>query len=216
MISKATLLTRNAILSIWARFDICILTAGLLGCSAFFFIGAQRTRSLTEADHPELFADGDIVEVLKVIDGDELLIGDDRDGTTKFRILGIKSFSATVSDPLLSEYGKICFDYLDAVVVGKKARLLVADKGLDDEGRLLGTLFTEDGDGEYMSDLAVDLLGKGYTLVYTRFDFPEMAEYLDVQRRAKQANTGFWSNERIAARAESMLLLWKEEKNRDD
>ena len=216
MIRKETLLVRNAILSFWARFDINVFTVVLLVCSAYFFFGAQRTRSLTEANHPELFASGDIVEIIEVIEGDELLIGDGKGGTTKFRILGIKSFSPTVSDPLLSEYGKICFDYLKAVAVGKKARLVVAEKRLDNEGRLLGTLFTQDRDGEDTSDLATDLLSKGYTLVYTRFDFRDMAAYLDVQRQARQDNTGFWSNDRIAARAASMLLLWKEEKSRDD
>jgi endonuclease YncB( thermonuclease family) len=157
-----------------------------------------------------------MVEILEAIDGDELLIGDGKGGTTQLRILGIKSFSSTVSDPLLSEYGKICFDYLKGIAVGKKARLEIADKRLDGEGRLLGTLYLRGREGEYSLNLATDLIDKGYTLVYTRYDFPEMDAYLSVQRKARRAKAGFWSNERITARAESMQLLWEEEKNRDD
>lgn len=207
---------KTALLSLWARYNISVVTVVLLGCSTFYFIGAQRMRAYTAADNPDEFATGDVVTIRQVIDGDELLIGDGEGNTTKFRVLGIKSFSATLSDPLLSEYGKICFDYLRAIAVGKKARLVIADKRLDNKGRLLGTLFLEEAGGQFTTDLGLDLVRKGYTLVYTRFDFKDVQAYLDVQDQARQAKAGFWSNERISARASSMLLLWDEQKRREE
>ena len=101
---------KTTLLSLWVRYNISVVTAVLLACSIFYFIGAQKMRSYTSANNPHMFATDDVVTILEVIDGDELLIGDNEGNTTKFRVLGIKSFSATLSDPLLSEYGKICFD----------------------------------------------------------------------------------------------------------
>ena len=93
------------------------------------------------SSNPDAFATGGIVTIVGVIDGDELLIENQEGVPTRLRILGIKSFSPTLSDPLLSEYGKICFDYLKARVTHQSARLEIPGKILDTEGRLLGSLF---------------------------------------------------------------------------
>ena len=201
--------------AIWTQYDISILACVLLTLSAYFYWGARQRQTITETVRPDLFNSGDLVDVVMAVDGDEVIIGTAEGETTKFRILGIKSFNPTLRDPLILEYGKICFDYLKRVAVGKKARLVVSDKRVDNEGRLLGTLFLEGTDGKYDSNLATDLIRKGYTLVYTRFDFPDIDAYLDVQRQARETGEGFWMNDRITARADSLLLLWNQEKNRD-
>lgn len=197
------------------QYNISLLTVILLAASLYFFVGAHRMRSATTASNPHLFSTGDIVDIVNVVDGDEVLIGDGEGNNTLFRLLGIKSFSATVSDPLLSEYGKICFTYLKAKTANQTARLEIADKGLDTEGRLLGTLFLKDSQGAYTVDLGLDLVQKGYTLVYTRFDFAGMKGYLDIQKLAQEEKAGLWSNERITARALALQLLWDEEKQND-
>jgi len=207
---------RTVLLSLWTRYNISVITFVLLGFSIFYLIGAQRMRSYTSSDNPHLFATGDVVTILKVIDGDELLIGDGKGNTTKLRMLGIKSFSATLSDPLLSEYGKICFSYLKAIGEGNKARLVQADRRVDNKGRLLGALFMEDASGEYTADMSLDLVSKGYTLVYTEFDFKNLQAYLEGQDQARRTKAGFWSNERVSARASSMLLLWEQKKREEE
>ena len=201
--------------SFLAKYNVRILTLILLAASVYFFTGAQKIRSITSASNPDLFASGDIVKILDVIDGDELLIGNGKGGKTVFRLLGIKSFSPTVSDPFLSEYGKICFQYLKARAIGQTAKVVIASKQLDTEGRLLGTLFIEDSQEQYSVDLGLELVEKGYTLVYTKFAFDEMKSYLDVQDQAMQGNAGFWSDKRIKARALSLRALWDEEKQND-
>jgi endonuclease YncB( thermonuclease family) len=203
-------------LSLWTRYNISVITCVLLACSLFYMIGAQRMRSYTSSNNPHLFATGDVVTILEAIDGDELLIGDGKGNTTKIRLLGIKSFSATLSDPLISEYGKICFSYLKAVAAGNQARLVQSAKRVDNKGRLLGTLFTKSPGGQYTEDLGLDLVSKGYTLVYTEFDFPNMQPYLEQQDQAKRTKAGFWSNERVSARASSMLLLWEKNRRKEE
>ena len=215
MDSKRTRLA-NVVSTIWAGYGLSVIAIALLACSTYFFIAAQRFRARMNANNPDLFRTGQIVDVLAVIDGDEILIGDtDGNSTTKLRLLGIKSFNPTASDPLLSEYGKICFDYLKAVTVDQRARLEVAPKRRDNEGRLLGTLYLRGPKRAYNVDLADELLRNGYTLVYTRFDFERMGPYLRTQDEAKREKAGFWSNEGIAARATSLMTWWEEQKKRD-
>lgn len=198
-----------------AKYNIRILILTLIAASIYFFVGAQQIRSITFASNPDIFSSDDIVNILEVIDGDEILIGDGKGGNTVLRLLGIKSFSPTVSDPLLSEYGKICFQYLKARTMGQTAKIVISGKQLDTEGRLLGALFFKDSQKQFSVDLGLELVEKGYTLVYTRFDFDDMKTYLKAQEQASHENAGFWSNERIKARALSLRLLWNEEKLND-
>lgn len=208
-------LPRSRAVSFLVKHNIRILTLVLLAASIHFFVGAQRIRSITLASNPDLFSSDDTVNILEVIDGDEVLIGDGKGGRTVLRLLGIKSFSPTVSDPLLSEYGKICFQYLKARAIDQTAKIIISSKQLDTEGRLLGTLFLKDSQEQYTVDLGLELVKRGYTLVYTRFDFDDMKPYLEVQEQAKRENAGFWSDERIEARALSLRVLWDEEKRND-
>ena len=215
MVGNKVKLSKSRTMAFLGKYNIRILTLILLSASIYFFIGAQRIRSITSADNPDKFSSGDIVTILEVIDGDEVLIGQGEGITTVLRLLGIKSFDSSVSDPLLSEYGKICFKYLKNRIADQTAKIVISDKRLDTEGRLLGTLFLKDSQGEYTVNLALELVERGYTLVYTRFDFDDMKTYLDVQEQAKNENAGFWSDERIKARASSLRALWDEEKLND-
>jgi endonuclease YncB( thermonuclease family) len=207
--------SKSRMVSFLAKYNIRILTLVLLAASIYFFAGAQRILSITSADNPDIFSSGDIVNILDIIDGDEVLIGDDKGGKTVLRLLGIKSFSPTVSDPLLSEYGKICFKYLKSIAIGQTAKITISSKQLDTEGRLLGTLFLKDPQEQFTVDLGLELVEKGYTLVYTKFDFANMKPYLEVQEQARNENAGFWSDERIKARAVSLKVLWDKEKQND-
>lgn len=206
---------KTAIVLFLSRHNITIITIVLLAASCYFLVGAQRMRAITHSSNPESFASGDIVTIEEAIDGDELLISNAQGVMTELRLLGIKSFNPTVSDPLLSEYGRICFDYLKARAVKQKAQLRISPKTLDDKGRLLGMLFVEDNEGSYTIDLALELVRKGYTLVYTRYAFADMGAYLALQNQVEQERAGFWSSEKIAARAASLQVLWNEER-RDD
>lgn len=215
MDSNKAKLPQSKLVSFLGKHNIRILTFLLVIASAYFFTGAQKIRSITSASNPELFSNGDIVNIIEVIDGDEVLIGDGKGGNTLVRLLGIQSFSSTVSDPLLSGYGQICFQYLKTRTMEQKAKIEISSKRLDNEGRLLGTLFLLDTQNTYTVDLALELVEKGYTLVYTKYDFANMNDYLQIQNQAKQQNAGFWSDERIQEKALSLQVLWDEERLND-
>lgn len=206
---------RSALRCFWDRHNLTMIILCLLSAALYFTFGVQRMLDRINSSNPDAFATGDIVTIVGVIDGDELLIESEKGVPTRLRILGIKSFSPTISDPLLSEYGKICFDYLKAKVSDQSVRLQIADKVLDGEGRLLGSLFLKNSAGEYTIDLARDLVDKGYTLVYTRYLFGKMADYLGAQQGARANYNGFWSNDIVSARSLALLKLWEEEAAND-
>jgi endonuclease YncB( thermonuclease family) len=153
-----------------------------------------------------LFASGQVVGIGRIIDGDELRI-ENPAGSTRLRLLGIMSFDVTATDVTGSEFGRVCVDYLQGLQ-GRQARLQVASPAVDNEGRLLGSLFLLN-DGR---DLALDLVRQGLTLVYTRYEFPQMQSYLQVQDQARQEKRGLWASERVAARAEAKLLFWDQQR----
>lgn len=193
------------------KYNIGLLSLIVLLAAAQFYREAERIRLITKPNNPNAFGDGDIVRVIDVIDGDELLI--EKDGTqTNLRILGIKSFNSSLSDPLITEYGRVCFQYLRSTAKNQKAKIKIPSKRVGGQGRLLGTLFLADQSGQYRFDLGKDLISKGYSMVYSRYDFDLMLKYLEVENQSKLEKNGFWGNKTISNRVISMKNIWEEEK----
>jgi len=205
----------NYCLTAWRQYGPSIIAAVLFLCAGFYFVGAQRFRNKLNANNPEAFHSEQIVTIKAAIDGDELLISGGHGVRTKLRLEGIKSFDPTQKDPMTSEFGRICFDHLESFTAGKSARLTVASKTVDDKGRLLGHVYLEDADGAYTASVAENLIRNGYTLVYTRYDFPDSDRFLALQRTAREAKLGIWSDPDLANRASALSALWEEEKRRD-
>lgn len=186
-----------------------VVSACLLALACFFFVQVQQQRYATLSDYPERFSDGDLVTISRVIDGDEIRIKKTA-GSTRVRILGIKSFDSTERDFMLLEYGNVAVDFLTETALNKEVQIKVAEKQVDDEGRLLATILMGENKNE---DLAEAMIANGVTLVYTKYPFPNMDQYLESQKKAKAEKQGLWQNQRVSARAESMLQLWSAERN---
>ena len=90
----------NRIYSFFSKHHLNLVTAALLVCSLFFFASIQPVRHRALSSNPELFQDEQIVKITRVIDGDEVRI-ENAVGSTRMRLLGIKSFDATGRDLLL-------------------------------------------------------------------------------------------------------------------
>jgi endonuclease YncB( thermonuclease family) len=198
----------RGVTSFIARNYLNLFSVGLLLVALFYFVQIQQLRYATLSNNPELFTDFEIVTITRVIDGDEVRIRNSK-GSTRVRILGIKSFDSTERDLMLADYGKIAADFLEDEAVGKEAQIKLSEKRVDDDGRLLATLFLGEDRNQ---DLAEKMIGGGLTLVYTKFPFPAMDEYLKAQDAAKSESVGLWQNQRVSARAESMLDLWNQER----
>ncbi len=197
---------RNRWYAFFSKHYLNLFTLGLLVMGGYWFVCIQSQRLELLANNPEKFTSGETVTIENVIDGDELRISNEK-GHSRIRLLGIKSFDQSARERLLSQYGKVAVDYLGDVALTKEATLHVSPKGVDDEGRLLGTLILNDsGD-----DLAQLMVSEGMTLVYVKYPFEKMDQYLVSQEEARVDQVGFWENRRVAARAQSLMNLWKQE-----
>ena len=197
---------RNRWFAFFSKHYLNLFTIALFAMGTYWFACIQMKRVELLANNPELFTSGETVIIENVIDGDELRISNGK-GHSRIRLLGIKSFDPSARERLLSQYGKVAVDYLADVGLTKEATLKVSPKGVDDEGRLLGSLIlTESGD-----DLAQLMVGEGMTLVYVKYPFENMDQYLVSQEEARTHEVGFWENRRVAARAQSLMNLWKQE-----
>lgn len=204
----------NRFAALLARYFLRTLALVLLAASLFFTTSVEITRRNTMAKDPDAFHEGDTVTIVKVVDADEVVV---RAGErqTLVRLLGIKSFSATITDPGVSQYGKICFDYLKSRALDQSALIQLGDTKSDSRDRLLAYLMLKDDSGAYTVDLGKELVEKGYTLVYTRYDFTRQEDYLATQFDAREDARGFWANGAIRTKAELLDIVWREEKQND-
>lgn len=205
------------IVNFFKNYLLEILSVLMLTAALFFFINVQKIKVNLKNTNPELFSNNEQVIITQVIDSDEVMIKSPQGAKAVLRIMGIKSFSSTTSDPAILEYGKICFNYLQQLTLNKSAILKLPKKRIiDKKGRLIAYLFLQAKDETFSVDIGKSLVQKGLSMVYTKFDFAKMSEYLDTEAEAKQEHTGFWSNKIIKSRVESLKKIWLAEKLTND
>ena len=199
------------------QYHLLLVAVILFGVSAFFMMGVSEFRSLIRADNPDAFASDDLITIQRVVDGDDLIIGNPQGISTRLRLLGLKTFNPVVSDPIFSEQGRITFDYLNSIAMARTARLIVSPKRVDNRGRLLGQLFLArdaNSPDNYAMDIGLHLIEKGYAIVYTEFEFNSALElaYLTTQAKAREEKQGLWSNPKAVAQADAWRTLWDQKR----
>jgi len=202
-------------LKLLSRYLLEVLSLVMLTAALVFYLDVQQMKSKLNESNPEMFSTGDMVTVVKAIDGDEVIVQNADGFRVIVRILGVKSFSPTISDPKLSEYGKIAYNHLGARLKGKSVRLELNDPKVDGKKRLLSYLYLKEDSGKEV-DIGKELVEKGYSLVYLRYDFSNIQDYIKVEQTAENTSTGFWSNSTIVKRSQALKRIWLEEKLQDD
>ena len=185
-----------------------IISLFMVCCTFFFVLGISEFRRKINTNNALLFKDNQIVTITKVLDGDDLVITDKNGMSSRIRLIGIKSFKSSTSDPLTAEFGKIAFIYLKESCTGKQAKLDLSGTTIDSNKRILGKLWLKDSTGKFSKDVGLDLLKQGYTLVYTKYNFRDLDNYLTAMQKAQKNNEGLWSNPRIRARSKALIKKW--------
>lgn len=176
----------------------------LLGASAFFGLGAESQRRSVHQSTAATLSSGDVVRLVKVIDGDSIQAVKEGSEPVSIRLLGIKAFESKVSKDAVSTYAQACVDSLKHHLEGKPIRVLInAETPKDKRDRYLATLYADD------EDVAVHLIREGLILVYTVYPFPSLQMYHQEQETARAAKRGLWGNRTASARALALIRDWQ-------
>lgn len=174
----------------------------LLGTSAFYGINAEKQRKSVQSAGGKIES-GDLVKLVKVLDGDSLVAVKEGQAPVTIRLVGIKSFDAKVEKDVATPFAQAAMELIQRSMTDRPARVLLHSSSKDKYGRYLATLYADD------EDLALKLVRQGLVLVYTVYPFPAMQSYLQEQEQARAGRRGLWSNATVTDRALALIREWR-------
>jgi endonuclease YncB( thermonuclease family) len=174
----------------------------LLSASLFFGLNAEQRRKSVQAGSGKIES-GDLVHLVKVIDGDSVQVGREGQEPVTVRLIGIKSFNAKVEKDVVTPFGQAAVEALQRMMANRPLRVMLNSTPKDKNGRYLATLFADD------QDIALYLVRQGLVLVYTVYPFPTMQNYLQEQEQARAGRRGLWASSAASERALAMISEWR-------
>jgi endonuclease YncB( thermonuclease family) len=189
------------------RFDITPTAAfwsfvGLLAVlSAGFTVSVEMRRSEWRPVSDATLSDGESVELVEVVDGDELSVrrGDD---AFLIRMVGIKCFDSKVGEPFIRGFGAACEAALDGLARSGPLTVHLNTQPQDNAGRVLAYVHA---DG---SDIGVRLVRDGHAVAYTPYPFEREAVYEAAQAEARSRGRGLWASPQTRARIRALQAEW--------
>ncbi len=132
------------------------------------------------------------VTILRVIDGDTLLV----DGERRVRLLGVNTPETKHPDKPPERFGEEASAFTRQRVEGKLATLVFDRERYDDYHRILAFVFV---DGMFLNE---ELIRAGFSKAETQYSFKSdmKRRFLKAEEEAKAERQGIWSVEEIEAR----------------
>lgn len=177
------------------------LVIGLCSATVFFLTGIYGQQAIQQQREAKLES-GDLVELVKVIDGDTVIVSKEGQGSTTVRLLGIKTLESKIGKDDVAVYGRAAEEALKRLVGDKPLRILLNTPPRDRHGRTIATLYA----GE--QDIGIGLIGQGHALVYSVYPFAAMPLYLQAQGIARSKTLGLWGDPQVSIKAEAMINEW--------
>ncbi len=146
---------------------------------------------------------GNVVNLVSVIDGDTIRVVQEGQQPASVRILGIKSFEANIAKDVAATYGQAAIDNLQRLMKDKPVRVHLHSTPKDKYGRYIATLYVDD------QDIGLRLVKEGLVVVYTVYPFPAMSFYLQEQELARAGHRGLWANSEATSRALAIIHEWQ-------
>jgi len=174
----------------------------LLSASLFYGINASRMRRGMLGSEGKVNS-GDIVTLERVIDGDSLTVVLEGQKPASIRILGIKSFEASIEKDVVAPYGQAAVDTLNRLLSNRPLRVLLHSTPKDRFGRYIAMLYVDD------QDIGLRMIKEGLALVFTVYPFPAMSFYLQEQELARAGRRGLWANAEVTSRALALIREWQ-------
>lgn len=174
----------------------------LLSASLFFGMNAEQRRKSVQVGSGKIDS-GDLVRLIRVVDGDTVQVARDGQEPVTVRLIGIKSFNAKVEKDVVTPFGQAAVEALQRQLADRPVRVMLNSTPKDKYGRYLATLFADD------RDVAQHLVRQGLVLVYTVYPFPAMQSYLQDQEQARAGRRGLWASAAASERALAMINEWR-------
>jgi micrococcal nuclease len=178
------------------------LIAVLLSASLFFGLNAEQRRKSMQVGSGKIDS-GDLVRLVKVVDGDTVQVVREGQEPVTVRLIGVKSFDAKVERDVVTPFGQAAVEALRRSMADRPVRVMLNVTPKDRNGRYLATLFADD------QDIALHLVRQGLVLVYTVYPFPSMQLYLQEQEKARAGRRGLWASAAATERALAMANEWR-------
>ena len=125
----------------------------------------------------------DIVGVLRVIDGDTLLLTNGE----KLRLIGVDTPETKHPRKTVQRFGREASLFTKRVVEGKEVHLGYDWPKRDKYGRLLAYVYLPDG-----AFLNAEIIKQGYGFAYTKYPFKFLEEFRKYEREARENKKGLW------------------------
>lgn len=183
-------------------FAFWTIIAVLVGTSVFYGINAEKQRRSVQSAGGKIDS-GDLVRLIKVLDGDSIVAAREEQAPVTIRIIGIKSFDAKVEKDVVTPFAQAAMETIQRSLADRPVRVLLHTTPKDKHGRYLATLYVED------EDIGFRLVRQGLALVYTVYPFPAMQSYLQEQEQARAGRRGLWSNTTVTERALALIREWR-------
>ena len=174
----------------------------LAAASVFFGIGAYTQQKAIRGQDGKI-ENGSIVHLVRVIDGDTVLVAGEGQRPAHVRILGIKSFDAKIEKDTVTPYAKAAFEALERTLGNKPLRIMLHNGTKDRYGRYIAAIYADE------HDVALGMIDEGLVMAYTVYPFAAMTVYLQAQDTARKTKRGLWANSEASERAMALIQEWQ-------
>lgn len=174
----------------------------LFSCAIFYSVGVHRELKTTRGGDAKIES-GSIVSLVKVVDGDAVVVRQEGQKPANVRLLGVKSFDAKIEKDITSPYAQAAIDALQRLMANRPVRVMLHSTPKDRSGRFIASLYVDE------QDIALRLIKEGLVLVYTVYPFPTLSLYLEQQELAIAGRRGLWANVDVSNRALALIREWR-------
>lgn len=174
----------------------------LFGLAAFYGISAKKEIDKVRGAEGKIES-GSIVKLVRIVDGDTIVVAQEGHNPASVRILGIKSFDAKIEKDIVTPYSQAAIDTLDRLMSNKPVRVMLHTTTKDRYGRYIAAFYVDD------HDIGLKLVNEGLVMVYTVYPFAAMSLYLQEQEVSRAARRGLWANKDVSSRALALIREWQ-------
>jgi len=131
--------------------------------------------------------------VVRVVDGDTLVVSPNPNPASsegdRVRLIGVDTPESVAPNRPVERFGKEASEFTRRLAEGRRVRLVFDPAQTQDRyGRTLAYVYLEDG-----TFLNAEIIRQGYGFAYTRFPFAYLEEFRALEREARDARRGLWS-----------------------